>query len=31
MAVVTLFSIPGFLMLDPETGAATSGYRRAKA
>jgi EmrB/QacA subfamily drug resistance transporter len=31
MAVVTLFSIPGFLMLNPETGAATSGYRRAKA
>jgi EmrB/QacA subfamily drug resistance transporter len=31
MAAVTLLSIPGFLMLGPETGAATSGYRRAKA
>jgi EmrB/QacA subfamily drug resistance transporter len=31
MAAVTLLSIPGFLMLNPETGAATSGYRRAKA
>jgi EmrB/QacA subfamily drug resistance transporter len=30
MAVLTLFSIPGFLMLSPETGAAVSGYRRAK-
>jgi EmrB/QacA subfamily drug resistance transporter len=31
MAVLTLFSVPGFLMLRPETGAAVSGYRRAKA
>ena len=31
MAVLTLLSIPGFLMLGPETGAAVSGYRRAKA
>jgi EmrB/QacA subfamily drug resistance transporter len=31
MAVLTLCSIPGFLMLSPETGAAVSGYRRAKA
>jgi hypothetical protein len=30
MAVLTLLSIPGFLMLSPETGAAVSGYRRAK-
>jgi EmrB/QacA subfamily drug resistance transporter len=31
MAVLTLCSIPGFLTLSPETGAAVSGYRRAKA
>jgi EmrB/QacA subfamily drug resistance transporter len=31
MAVLALFSIPGFLMLSPETGAAVSGYRRSKA
>jgi EmrB/QacA subfamily drug resistance transporter len=31
MALLTLGSIPGFLMLSPETGAAVSGYRRAKA
>ena len=31
MAVVTLLSIPGFLMLKPETGSAVSGYRRANA
>jgi EmrB/QacA subfamily drug resistance transporter len=31
MAVLTLLSIPGFLMLGPETGSAVSGYRRAKA
>jgi MFS family permease len=29
MAVLTLCSIPGFLMLKPETGAAVSGYRRS--
>ena len=31
MAVLTLFSIPGFLGLSPEAGAAVSGYRRMKA
>jgi hypothetical protein len=31
MALLTLLSIPGFLMLRPEIGAAVSGYRRAKA
>jgi EmrB/QacA subfamily drug resistance transporter len=31
MAVLALCSIPGFLTLSPETGAAASGYRRAKA
>ena len=31
MAVLTLISIPGFLMLSPETGAHVSGYRRAEA
>jgi MFS family permease len=29
MAVLTLCSIPGFLTLAPETGAAVSGYRRS--
>jgi EmrB/QacA subfamily drug resistance transporter len=31
MAVLTLLSIPGFLTLSPETGAAVSGYRVVKA
>jgi EmrB/QacA subfamily drug resistance transporter len=31
MAVLTLVSIPGFLMLNPEAGSAVSGYRRAQA
>jgi MFS family permease len=31
MALLALFSIPGFLMLSPEVGAAVSGYRCRRA